>query len=91
MTENESYNGWKNYETWSVALFLDNDMDYYNYVCLVVKDLTSDDSTKCIAIKDFVETSVLNIDKQNIYVQQLLNASLSVVDWREILKHYSEN
>lgn len=25
-----SYNGWKNYETWNVALWLDNDQGTYN-------------------------------------------------------------
>ena len=28
LKEATSYNGWKNYETWNVALWLDN--DYFN-------------------------------------------------------------
>ena len=26
-----AYNGWSNYETWNVALWLDNDEGSYNY------------------------------------------------------------
>ena len=28
--EKKSYNGWKNRETWNVALWLNNDVSYYN-------------------------------------------------------------
>ena len=27
----EKYNGWANYETWAVALWIDNDQSSYNY------------------------------------------------------------
>lgn len=30
MTKKE-YNGWQNYETWNVALWLDNEQGSYNY------------------------------------------------------------
>ena len=32
MTEDEKgYNGWKNYETWLVALWIDNEQSSYSY------------------------------------------------------------
>ena len=27
---NETYNGWSNYETWNVALWLQNDFEFYS-------------------------------------------------------------
>lgn len=31
MTTTEKYNGWTNYETWNVKLWMDNDEGSYNY------------------------------------------------------------
>jgi hypothetical protein len=33
-----TYNGWKNYETWSVALIVDNDQGLYNERRAIVRD-----------------------------------------------------
>lgn len=30
-TETKTYNGWTNYETWNVALWIDNDQGDYNF------------------------------------------------------------
>jgi len=30
--DNDNYNGWTNYETWNVALYLDNDEGIYNFM-----------------------------------------------------------
>jgi hypothetical protein len=38
MSRGEEYNGWANYETWNVALYLDNDEGSY----LAVKDYVAD-------------------------------------------------
>jgi len=32
MTNDNEYNGWANYETWNVALYLDNDEGIYNFM-----------------------------------------------------------
>ena len=38
-TEDQTYNGWKNYATWGVALVLDNDEGTYNMVRERVQEL----------------------------------------------------
>ena len=32
MTENTTYNGWKNYETWATSLWIGNEQGIYNDV-----------------------------------------------------------
>ena len=41
LKEATSYNGWKNYETWNVALWLDN--DYFNYSILMMQSVKTFD------------------------------------------------
>ena len=41
LKESTSYNGWKNYETWNVALWLDN--DYFNYQILMMQSVKTFD------------------------------------------------
>ena len=40
---NQTYNGWENYETWNVALWIDNDEGLYNI------------ARRCVDYKQFVE------------------------------------
>jgi hypothetical protein len=42
MTEDTTYNGWKNYATWGVALVLDSDAGTYNYVREKVAEIKAD-------------------------------------------------
>jgi len=41
LKESTSYNGWSNYETWNVALWLDN--DYFNYSILMMQSVKTFD------------------------------------------------
>ena len=40
-TEDQTYNGWKNYPTWAVNLWLSNDEGLYNATCEVVESVTA--------------------------------------------------
>ena len=71
MSDEQGYNGWKNYETWSVALIVDNDERTYsqrqNIVRLALMEARADDQPEswtpdehrryrvADAIKDWVE------------------------------------
>ena len=97
------YNGWKNYETWAVALHLDNDEGTQNMVRDWVKDLRSQESEQvkegiwtaeealefnlADQIKDFIEEQRPEVE--GLY-HDLLDAALSEVDWHEVAEHYIE-
>ena len=42
MPQDASYNGWTNYETWSVALIMDNDQGLYSMRCEQAQQLYND-------------------------------------------------
>jgi hypothetical protein len=91
MEDSKTYNGYANYETWSIALFIDNE-----------QALTSDVLEKALAytneewydfaqwLKDYAH-DFLGIETMHVYAAQLLNASLDMVDWRELSYMYIAN
>lgn len=80
------YNGWKNYETWAVKLWLDNDHYdlYHEWLEDAKKQKDNQDHTRILAdiIKEWIEENN-PLNTANLYAD-LLNAALSVVDYREI-------
>ena len=45
MTATETYNGWANYETWNVSLWINNDRFLYNTAVACVEFHNPDDET----------------------------------------------
>ena len=77
--KNKKYNGWTNYETWLVALWLDNDEETYNKIrSFKYKDLY----TLAGKIKILVE-GITFTNKASLRTD-LLNAALSEVNFQEI-------
>ena len=96
MSENKGYNGWSNYETWNVALWMDNDEGSYLYWkeqavdALSQNDNEKDDAASDLArlLKDEHEENTPTVT--GCYAD-LLNAALSEVDWYEIAEHLIED
>ena len=86
--EDKKYNGYKNYETWSIALFIDNEQHLQEEVLAQARELEGYDFAKWL--KDFTY-DFLGIEDLNIYQQQMLNASLDEVDFRELAILFKEN
>jgi hypothetical protein len=93
--KDERYNGWKNRETWAVALWIDSteaeqtywkeraqeEMDGHFYKEGAVASLAED-------LRDTIgENSP--ISENNVY-SDLLNGALENVDWHEIAEHLIE-
>lgn len=88
----EEYNGWKNYETWNVALWLDNDQGSQEMVLDMARNVKdSETATVDLAdqLKDMVEENNPLNDQSSMYTD-LLNAAISEVDFMEIANNYLE-
>lgn len=80
------YNGWTNYETWCVNLWLSNDSNDYN----TVKDICrgGKDYDAAQRLKEFVEE--LQPDLEASMFSDLLNAAISEVNWMEVAQAFRE-
>ena len=88
-----SYNGWSNYETWNVNLWLSNDEPTYKYCVMLSKTFCEP-----IELAKRLEQFVLGFKPEIKMVgacgsptgvfSDLLNAALSEVNWREIAESY---
>jgi hypothetical protein len=97
-----TYNGWKNYATWGVALIIDNERVLWehalNFANLATEDAKEGEygtpesrarATLMDSLKDWVEEMVeTEAERASDMTKQLLGAGLAEVDWRELAEHY---
>jgi hypothetical protein len=100
----KTYNGWPNYETWAVNLWLENDYGTYHFVLDTIRENgwyqeTDDDdrpwySDGVIALghwlKDWHEEMNPIIDQASVFTD-LLGAAFQEVDWYYIADHWIDN
>ncbi len=97
MLEDKKYNGWNNYETWNVALWIDNDQCSYEERCEMAQqawddaDGDEDDAKSSLAksLQSWVEE--MQPDLGASMFADLLGAALSEVDWYEIAENFLED
>jgi len=98
-----SYNGWANYETWAVVLWLDNDEGSYRY-CRELAERAIDEAGDCRQVEQGIWTEEQAArftladaleqehtegmpELSGVYSDLLLSA-LGSVDWHEVAAHY---
>ena len=91
MMSTERYNGWTNYETWLVNVWMSNDQGAYERWEEVATELVADnpDSARerlAEQLKDSVSDESPTVDDASLYAD-LLNAAICIVDWRELAEH----
>lgn len=101
--EKNTYNGWANYETWIVNLWMGNEPgsnEYWEGLALecmadAIEDEIGAESVKDTArnslaerIRNEHETLAEELLPKAGFATDLMSASLSRVDWREIAEHY---
>lgn len=81
MTAEKEYNGYHNYETWNVSLWIDNDQGMQSYLIQLAEEAT-DINELSNTIKDWIleEQPDLGCSMWS----DLLSAAISEVDWYEI-------
>lgn len=94
------YNGWTNYETWLVNMWMDNDQgsqDYYGSYALQVYEEASDqppltrEEHARLRFADWLkEHHEENMPELPGVYGDLLRGALSEVNWCEIARHYIE-
>jgi len=84
MTDEQGYQGWKNYETWAMALWIDNEEGSY----YVAREIVSNDASyrSADALKEWMEESMPDLGA-SVWAD-LLNAAFGEVDWHEVASHY---
>jgi hypothetical protein len=100
MTNDKKYNGWNNYETWNVALWIDNDQGGYSQRQEMVQDAwdnaeadknftREERATLSLAdaLKDWIEEMNPIADQASMFTDLLGNA-LGQVDWHEIAENF---
>lgn len=101
-TEATTYNGWTNYETWNVALWMGEDGNYWAEIAQEVYDSAEADGTFSRderAALDLADVLQERHDEMEAELTEgkigtlidLLRASLSEVNWHEIAEHYIED
>ncbi len=91
---NKEYNGWHNYETWVVNLWMDNDEGSQSYwqeqaeECVRVDGKEDAVSSLADLIKEHHDEQWGEINQYRASVfSDLMGAALSEVNWREIAQH----
>jgi len=84
---NKGYNGWTNYETWNVYLWIGNDEDWYKSARAIVA-ITNDPETE---LREWYE-NILNPGEDTITgpAADLLGHALRTVNCREVVDHLKE-
>jgi hypothetical protein len=80
-----AYNGWANYPTWNVALWINNDEDMQQEVISIARN-TRDDKYKCAeSLRAYIEDSFGELSGMQA---DLVNHALDEVDWDELAEAF---
>jgi hypothetical protein len=100
----ETYNGWTNYETWLVKLWIDNEESSQRYWAEAAQEV-ADNATSSLfltreveaardlaeRLRNEIEDGATDITGASGVYADLLTSALGSVDWREIAENMLED
>jgi hypothetical protein len=101
--DKKEYNGWTNYETWLVKLWMDNEQSEYEYWQSLASEwvMEADENTDMMDVTYAFADSIKEYHMDRIedkldgklvgFIADLLNASMNEVNWYEIAEHLLED
>jgi hypothetical protein len=101
VTDDTTYNGWTNYETWAVALWLGSEPGTYEDCRAMARaalaeaqgDAQAASRPLADAAKEYVNElpDVAAVLERPSLAADLLGGALSAVNWREIAEHLTDD
>lgn len=79
----EKYNGYTNYQTWIISMWINNEEKLYNYWMDRARK-NGDDYALGEEIKKYFEEDNNPLADTANYYTDLLNSALGLVNWREV-------
>jgi len=81
----DGYNGWSNYETWCVHLWLTNEYDLYHTVLTVARESSRPDEALDAWVRDYWP-DWRNVEPNDLHgmYSDLMGSALDRVDWTEV-------
>ena len=98
--ELNKYNGWSNYETWLVKLWIDNEQESYTYWQEKAKELYEQagpteywtrEESALYGLAEALQEAFDDMDEMSGMATDLVHAALSEVNWREIAESLLED
>ena len=88
MTTNTKYQGFSNRETWSVALWLDNDQELYNHWRRIAGESESL-SDLAYKLEQWLDSEFddASCELSHMMMKDMLNTAFTRIDFRELAEH----
>lgn len=87
----QEYNGWKNYETWLMALNIDNDEGMQR---AVLEFVTLNSRVNADSLKDYIE-DMIAIECHGIQMYKIFDSwserEFANIDWHELFEAYQRD